>query len=259
MTHAQAMEEADVKSLAELLFVQQPTGIRLGNRINAGLRQGNTMMQEAAVAESVEPPKPPTGEFDMKELAGVTQPLGFWDPLGLSKKSSEGRQKFYRMAEEKHGRVAMLASLGILVGEHFHPMFGGNIDVPSYIAFQQTPLQSFWPAVAMAIAIPEIFLGLYSVEPEPVGVSARITSKFEEDTTVQTLSLTNRLWTMKADHKSGDWGFDPLGLAPNDAWIEKRALDWRDMQTKELNNGRLAMIAAAGMLAQEIATGKKLF
>jgi light-harvesting complex I chlorophyll a/b binding protein 1 len=33
----------------------------------------------------------------------------------------------------------------------------------------------------------------------------------------------------------------------------------KTMQTKELNNGRLAMIAAAGMIAQELATGQKLF
>jgi len=31
------------------------------------------------------------------------------------------------------------------------------------------------------------------------------------------------------------------------------------MQSKELNNGRLAMIAAAGMIAQELANGQKLF
>ena len=31
------------------------------------------------------------------------------------------------------------------------------------------------------------------------------------------------------------------------------------MQTKELNNGRLAMIAVAGMVGQELATGGKLF
>lgn len=49
--------------------------------------------------------------------------------------------------ELKHGRAAMLAALGFLVGEHFHPLFGGSIDVPSYIAFQETPLQTFWPAV----------------------------------------------------------------------------------------------------------------
>jgi len=33
----------------------------------------------------------------------------------------------------------------------------------------------------------------------------------------------------------------------------------KEMQTKELNNGRLAMLAAAGMIAQELATGQKLF
>ena len=31
------------------------------------------------------------------------------------------------------------------------------------------------------------------------------------------------------------------------------------MATKEINNGRLAMIGIAGMVAQELATGNKLF
>ena len=51
----------------------------------------------------------------------------------------------------------MLAALGYPLAEVFHPLFGGNIDTPSFIAFQQTPLQTFWPAVVFAIAIPEIF------------------------------------------------------------------------------------------------------
>jgi len=33
----------------------------------------------------------------------------------------------------------------------------------------------------------------------------------------------------------------------------------KEMQTKELNNGRLAMIAIAGMIVQEGVTGQKLF
>jgi len=163
-------------------------------------------------------------------LAGITAPLGYFDPLGFTTYHSGGKMLFYREVELKHGRVAMLASLGLLVGEQYHPLFGGDVDVPSYIAFQQTPLENFWPAVVAAIAIPEIFSVLQFQDP----------SKGET-------------WAMKEDHMPGDLGFDPLGLKPTDP------KEFKTMQTKELNNGRLAMIAAAGMIAQEIATGQKLF
>lgn len=43
----------------------------------------------------------------------------------------------------------------------------------------------------------------------------------------------------------GDLGFDPLGLKPTDPE------EFEIMQTKELQNGRLAMIASSGFLAQE--------
>ena len=33
----------------------------------------------------------------------------------------------YREAEVTHGRVAMLAALGFVVGEKFNPLFGGSI------------------------------------------------------------------------------------------------------------------------------------
>ena len=132
----------------------------------------------------------------------------------------------------------MLAALGFLVGENFHPLFGGDIDVPAYLAFQQTPLQQFWPAVVLAIAIPEIF-SVFSFK-----TPALFARKGEEG---------GMPWEIRSDFKSGDLGFDPLGLKPTDP------AELKEMQTKELNNGRLAMIAAAGMIAQELATGDKLF
>ena len=55
--------------------------------------------------------------------------------------------------------------------------------------------------------------------------------------------------TLREGYLPGDLGFDPLGLKPKDA------SGFRTMQDKELNNGRLAMIAVAGMCAQELATG----
>merc|ERR1711959_415057 len=95
-------------------------------------------------------------KFKASALAGVTAPMNYFDPLGFATTVSAGKFLFYREVELKHGRVCMLAALGILVGENFHPLFGGNIDSPAITAFQQTPLQAFWPAVVLAIAIPEI-------------------------------------------------------------------------------------------------------
>merc|ERR550514_1956940 len=90
-------------------------------------------------------PKTFDGVAYAKALPGVTEPLGFFDPLGFcsDEKLTEGKLKFYRECELKHGRLGMLAALGFLTGENFHPLFGGDIDAPSYLAFQQTPLETF--------------------------------------------------------------------------------------------------------------------
>merc|ERR1712146_613774 len=97
-----------------------------------------------------------TGSEYAKTLPGAG-PFGFFDPLGLTAELTPGKVRYFREVEVKHGRVAMLGALGFLVGEQFHPLFGGDIDVPSYVAFQATPLETFWPAVVAAIAIPEVF------------------------------------------------------------------------------------------------------
>jgi hypothetical protein len=187
---------------------------------------GDAPVEAAEVAPEV--PEPP--KFDVKKMPGITAPLGFFDPAGFCEDASEGKIRFYREVELKHGRVAMLASLGFLVGEKFHPLWGGNIDVPSYVAFQETPLQAFWPAVVFLIALPEIF-SVFTFN-SPFG---------------------GEPWSIRSDHVAGDLDFDPLGLKPQDA------AGLAEMQTKELNNGRLAMFAIAGMVAQELATGQKLF
>merc|ERR1719163_1955649 len=120
-------------------------------------------------------------------MPGITAPLGFFDPVGFSTDASEGKIKFYREVELKHGRVAMLASLGFVVGESFHPLWGGQIDVPSYIAFQETPLQTFWPAVILLISIAEVF-SVFSFN-SPFG---------------------GEPWTIRSDHAPGDFAWDPL-------------------------------------------------
>jgi hypothetical protein len=168
--------------------------------------------------------------------AGALPPLGFWDPLGISTTLPEGRLLFYREVELKHGRVCMLASLGILVAEQFHPLFGGDIDVPAYIAFQAIPLKAFWVAVSLAIAIPEVAASIPTFNTP--------TDKGDY--------IDGYTFTMKTDRIPGDLGYDPLGLKPSDPQ------EFIEMQNKEINNGRLAMIATAGMIAQELVNGQKI-
>jgi len=180
------------------------------------------------------------GEAYAKTLPGVLAPMGFFDPLGFCSADdvTEGKIRFYREVELKHGRVGMLAALGFVVGENFHPLFGGDIDVPAYLAFQQTPLQTFWPAVVVAIAIPEVF-SVFSFETPALFAAGD--------------KKAGMPWEIRSDHEAGDLGFDPLSLKPTDP------AELKEMQTKELQNGRLAMIAAAGMIAQELASSQKLF
>ena len=59
--------------------------------------------------------------------------------------------------------------------------------------------------------------------------------------------------TLREGDLPGDLGFDPMGLKP------KGEAELLAMQNKELNNGRLAMLAIAGMTAQELVTGQQNF
>merc|ERR1711988_503665 len=81
------------------------------------------------------------------DRVGAFPPIGYWDPFGLAAQTSEGTVAYFREAELKHGRVCMLASVGFIVGEKFHPLFGGDVDVPSLYTVTDTNLALFWPAI----------------------------------------------------------------------------------------------------------------
>lgn len=69
--------------------------------------------------------------FDPAAQEGVTEPFGFFDPLGFSKGKDEAGFRNLRVAEIKHGRVAMMASVGMVL-PHFWKAPGFQ-DVPSGI------------------------------------------------------------------------------------------------------------------------------
>merc|ERR1719299_98985 len=71
----------------------------------------------AASATVDEVPEPPP--FNPSEQVGAMAPLGFFDPLGFTKVGDENGFRNLRAAELKHGRVAMVASIGALVQHSF--------------------------------------------------------------------------------------------------------------------------------------------
>lgn len=146
-------------------------------------------------------------------IAGSTPPFENFDPLNLD---SSDRLTYYREAELKHCRVAMVSAVSIPIVEQI-------TNKPGIFAFSDLDTN--------------IQLGI-------VGVM------FISEFASMIKGWENPLYkkfTIKSDYQPGDLGF-------------KFAKDIDlDMYNKELNNGRLAMIASLGMIVQELATGKCLF
>ena len=95
----------------------------------------------------------------VKDMDGILPPTGFFDPLQLSLGKSEAELKKWREAELKHGRLSMLATVGIIVAEKFHPFFNGLITGPGIYHFQQADLllPNFWLFVLFNIGLVEAY------------------------------------------------------------------------------------------------------
>ena len=68
---------------------------------------------------------------------GVQAPLGLWDPLGLLMNADQQRFEDLRRFEVKHGRIAMLAVLGVVIGESGFNFFGKDLDGPAIYQYQE--------------------------------------------------------------------------------------------------------------------------
>lgn len=175
-------------------------------------------------------------------LPGSIPPAYKWDPLNFVKvyqgwyPENDPKDLALRLRESEliHGRLAMMASAGFLTQEAYHPLFNGQIDGPAISQIGQTPIL-FWAILTAGTSYFEI----------------KRLQKFEDT------YETGAVGTLKPGYIPGDIGFDPLKLK----YYGKRTLGseeaaFREMQNKELANGRLAMVAAAGFITQEMMTGQ---
>merc|ERR1719198_1585971 len=69
---------------------------------------------------------------------GVQAPVGFWDPAGLTADGSVENFNRRRQTELKHGRIAMLATMGYITPE-ITGKFPGFISPSSKLAFADIP------------------------------------------------------------------------------------------------------------------------
>lgn len=177
--------------------------------------------------------KTATPAFTVDTIPGALPPVGIWDPLGFAAKADEPTLKRYREAELTHGRVAMLATVGFLVGEAVEGssfLFDASIQGPAITHLAQVP-PVFWALLTIGIGASEQTRAEIGwVDPRDVPVA--------------------KAGLLRTDYVPGDIGFDPLGLKPSDPEALKV------LQTKELQNGRLAMLATACFIAQELVDGK---
>ncbi|CAL5223979.1 g6590 [Coccomyxa viridis] len=176
-----------------------------------------------------------------QNMPGVTAPFpNIFDPANLLGTTGASNTKIrelrrWREAELTHGRVAMLAALGFIVQEQLEDFPGPfpNVRGPAIYHFQQVEAEGavFWLPLLLFIGVCESYrVGLGWAEPR-----------------------STNFYSLRDDYEPGNLGFDPFGLLPEDPKERK------DMQSRELNNGRLAMIAIAAFVVQELVSGQEIF
>ena len=187
-----------------------------------------------------------TLDDQLKKIPGVS-PLknapadyGF-DPLGFAKVSYPRfglpddpllRTNSLRDAELRHGRLAMLAAAAWPIQELVHPSLAKLAGAPALLSDGRSP---------------SILNGGLVAGPVPAFLLATAAAIGYLDVQAE---------AKKAEYPASDWipgyyGFDPLnivgGMSP---------LAVKNMQAKEVNNGRLAMVAVVAYVVQEAMTGE---
>ena len=124
-------------------------------------------------------------------------------------------------------------ALGFLVQSHFAPMY--DMDSAPVIRHLDKVLQTENGQLGSSCLLLAIFFS---------EIQRARTGWVEPEVEMRTL---------REGYLPGDLGFDPMGMKPKDE------AGFLAMQNKELNNGRLAMIACAGIVVQELVTGESIF
>ena len=143
------------------------------------------------------------------------------DPALMTQDISEDQFKLYQEAEFKHGRIAMLAFVGIFAAEVLHPLLFREATVISAVDQIQSLNANF----------PQFWLVAFGM----IGVLEGLSIFKAWQSLDETMQEPYGLAKLKKSHIPGDLSFDPMHFKP------PNLMALQNLKLKELNNGRLAM------------------
>jgi len=157
---------------------------------------------------------------DLDSMAGSTKPIKNFDPLNLASIGSDETLAWFRAAELKHSRVAMLAFTGYVVqsqGYHFPGMLSDDVSFDQLSAMKPFDAWDAVPDAGKAQVLFTIFVAELSSESQGTHY-------------------------MKG-------GATPEVVFPKFDFSGVDADVLKTKRSRELNNGRLAMIGIMGFIA----------
>jgi len=157
--------------------------------------------------------------------------------------------KWFQNAEIKHGRIAMIATIGFMVqkfGVHF-PLYlgpsGSNVFSP---ASDSAWLLSSTTGVTFSDIASAAPLDAIKMVPGAGWLQIFFMAGWFE------CVAYDRQWN-KENPIPGDYGYDPLGFTKREGGWESEEL--KSLRLKEIKNGRVAMMSIAGWVANEAIPG----
>lgn len=152
---------------------------------------------------------------------------------GMPSKAPWDSSAFLKESEVKHGRLAMLAAVGYPVAEIVHPFLAKAANLPSF-------LTENGDAPNLLNGGLQVLLDPLQTDGNPVGIFILFVA-LGRTFALESSALRPRNNFISKDPKEMypyDLGFDPLGFHAKATFHERKV-----MREKEINNGRLAMLA----------------
>jgi light-harvesting complex I chlorophyll a/b binding protein 1/light-harvesting complex I chlorophyll a/b binding protein 4 len=186
------------------------------------------------------------------EAFGITVETGNkCPPLGRKLLEDVGPDgiKWWQNSEIKHGRIAMVATIGFMVqkfGVHF-PLYLGPSGSN---AFHPESADSWLLSSTTGVTFSDI---AHAAPLDAIGMvpAAGWLQIFFAAGWFECIAY-NRQWA-EGRAIPGDYGYDPLGFTKRPGGIESK--DFESLRMKEIKNGRLAMLTIAGWVADEVIPG----